>query len=307
MGNEFSHGGGSAHFRFSRLSPSSLSAPPHNARTAWNTATNTAAGFNVFQDAAGAVTLNAGADTGFCGFLSDGVSPAHGCPDEDFDYSVPLGVLYFYAPAFSNNAHRQSDIMHEFGHILYNAAEHYTGVNSNFNCSSIMGHCNSAVLTTVQDHDKTDFSEAFRLKDAPDAAYAQQPSAGTIRHYFEGSYFGGAGRTLHAEKQYVIDRSTNGVNGTYGPYETVPRRADNSDDGTPNSADFSAVPSAGAEWCFKIRGETGAISNTASSFRWSPRSRAYCVASLDQGRVYAFTAIGMTTSLSGYTTTQELK
>lgn len=183
-----------------------------------------------------------------------------------------------YTPAFANTSHRQSDVMHELGHVLYNAAEHYVAPNGGYNCSSIMGHCNNPVLIDVQGHDITDFSNAYRMKDAPDAAYAKRASSTAANHFFEGSYFGGNGLTLHAEKRYVFDRATDGVNGTYGYNQETGRRVNNNNDGSPNSQQFSTMPGTNEEYCFKVTAETGAIANTAQSHRWSPPSRAYCIA-----------------------------
>lgn len=249
-------------------------APLANALTAWNNALYSTTGFNVFLTQTGAVTVSSGTDTNFCGYLDDGVTPAHGCPVSGFDYLLPAGGIYMYAPAFANNTHRQSDIMHELGHVLYNAAEHYKGANIAWNCTSIMGHC---LQTQVFSHDVDDFKNGYRMQEAPDAAYAQQVTTTKIRHFFEGGCFAGNGITLHAEKRYVFDRSTSGITGSYSYYAETPRIVNNNDDTTPSSIDVQEVPSAGSEWCFKTRGETGAIADASQGYRWSPRSRAYCV------------------------------
>jgi hypothetical protein len=119
--------------------------------------------------------------------------------------------------------------MHEMGHVLFNANEHYPS----YNCSSIMGHSSNEnsliqgagwcgqnnvvngnlpalVKTTVLGHDIVDYKDAFGQKDAPNATYVQMLGSGTLVHYFEGGYLGGSGRTVHQENSYVIDRSTTG-------------------------------------------------------------------------------------------------
>ncbi len=170
--------------------------------------------------------------------------------------------------------HMQSDLMHEMGHVLLNANEHYP----QYGCTSIMSHC--ATNITVQQHDLDDFTNAYRMAEAPDAAYGQLTSSTNLRHFFEGSYWtagSGNGFTLHAESQYVMDRSTSGLGGAFGFYTSMPRIINNTDDGTPNSVDRSDVPSSGNEWCFKTRGESGAIPGTALYYHWGPQSRAYCL------------------------------
>ncbi len=76
----------------------------------------------------------------------------------------------------------------------------------------------------------------------------------------------------------MLYRATDYVNGQYSPDQETGRRVNNNNDGTPNSVDFSTMPGTNQEFCFKARGETGAIANTAESFRLSPPSRAYCIA-----------------------------
>jgi len=257
--------------------PISWQSPLQFAWGGWNSALAPTTGFNVFVQQPGAVLVHAGNDPNVCGVLSGG-GFAHACPFQDFNYQAPSGGIYGYTGAVSGVAHIQSDLMHELGHVLYNAAEHYTGANGGFNCSSIMGHCNAPTITTVQGHDITDFANAYRMKDAPDAAYAQRINNTTVRHFFEGSYFGGSGLTLHAEKRYVFDRATDGVSGTYTYDQETGRRIDNTNDGTPNSVDFATMSDVNQEYCFKARGETGAIANVAQSYRWSPQSRPYCIA-----------------------------
>lgn len=157
------------------------------------------------------------------------------------------------------------------GHALYNAGEHYPGGG----CISIIDHCQSQTITQ---HDKDDFSAAYRMIDAPNASYGQLTSSTNLRHFFEGAYYThGNGLTLHAEKRYVLDRAVNNVGGSYTFYKDYPRIINHTNDTTPNFKD-EALPPSNTEWCFKMRGETEAIANTAEGYRWSPQSRAYCVA-----------------------------
>jgi len=101
----------------------------------------------VYTTGAGFVTVNAGNDVMQCGYLDDG-SPAHGCLLDPWVRDVPLATIYMYLNVFANgdSAHKQSDLMHEMGHVLYHAGEHY---GTTYNCQSIMGHCNSPRITSV--------------------------------------------------------------------------------------------------------------------------------------------------------------
>ncbi len=142
--------------------PAQWPVPISNAVTAWNSALSPTTGFNVFTFQSGAVMIAGANDRNVCG-MAPGGGASHGCPLFDFNYQTPAGTIYMYTPAFAINTHRQSDVMHELGHVLYNAAEHYVAPNAGYNCSSIMGHCNSPTLTAVQGHDITDFSNAYRM------------------------------------------------------------------------------------------------------------------------------------------------
>jgi len=183
--------------------------------------------------------------------------------------------------------------MHEMGHILMNANEHYPA----YNCTSIMGHSSgelagntgmcgsgspSETLRTVQDHDRQDYLDIYGVKDAPDATYVQMSGATALVHYFEGSYLGGNGKTLHQELYNWIDRSTSGVDGTYNSYKSPGRKVSNSDDGTPVSDTYSEVPGSGSEWCMKRRGLAGGITSSQANY-WGPLSRAYCVRQSSNG------------------------
>jgi hypothetical protein len=158
-----------------------------------------------------------------------------------------------YTPAFGDQTHRVSDLMHEMGHVLYTANEHYP----TYNCTSIMGHCPS--YTTVSGHDIQDYKDAFGVEDAPNATYVQVLSGTQLRHFFEGGYLGGIGRTIHQERQYWVDRSTTGITGTYTTYKSVPRIINNTDDTTPNYVTYAEIPSQNGEWCLKIRGQAGGV------------------------------------------------
>lgn len=159
----------------------------------WNSALYSIAGFNVYSSGSGYVDVDAASD-------QDCPNPqAHGCV-LDWYPNTPSGRIFMYSPAFSDQTHRVSDLMHEMGHVLYHANEHYP----NDNCSSIMGHCTT--YTTVSDHDKNDYRAAYRMKEAPNATYGRLTSSTNFRHYFEGGYLGGDGLTLHAERRYWIDR-----------------------------------------------------------------------------------------------------
>jgi len=257
----------------------------NDAASSWNAALYPTTGFNVFSlplNGNGAtVTVNAGDDSSQCGFT--GGSPDHGCVFGDtWNGWIPEAIIYMYAPAFVGSdapTHRLSDLMHEMGHVLYHADEHYPDEN----CASIMGHCPS--YTSISDHDKDDFADAYRLMEAPNGAYAQLTSSSNLRHFFEYQYYtgGGYGLTLHSEKVYVVDYAVNNVTGQYDFFTTTARRVDNVDDASPNSFDSASLPPDNTEWCFKIRGETGAIANTSETHRWSPRSRAYCIRNTNNG------------------------
>jgi hypothetical protein len=164
--------------------------------------------------------------------------------------------------------------MHEMGHVLYNAGEHR---DTEWNCSSIMGHCNN--LKIVQPHDIEDYKDAYQVQEAPNATYVLIPSTTDATHYFEGGYQGGYGITLHQETDYWIDRSTTGVGGTYDTYVGLDRIVDNGDDDDdPKSWEDPntwPVPWPNAEWCFKTRGQAGGVAES-DPFRWGPQSKAYC-------------------------------
>lgn len=208
---------------------------------------------------------------------------AHGCV-RYWDPSVPSGTIFMDTRWVSAGPHATSDIMHEMGHALVNANEHYPA----YNCTSIMGHsaaenagsagyCGTGtgtdILTAVTEHDKTDYRDAYGVKDTGDAAYVTMYGAGALVHYFEGGYLGGNGRTIHQEYENVVDRSTSGLGGQFFFYNAIGRRVDNSDNPWPESQAYVDVPAAGAEWCMTMRGHSRAVLNS-----WGPTSKRYCIA-----------------------------
>jgi len=194
---------------------------------------------------------------------------------------------------FESPEHRLSDIMHEFGHALYNSAEHYP----DYNCSSIMGHSGPnpggpagscldengkvVILTDVQDHDKDDYRAAYRVLDTADATYLQI-GFGALIHYFEGGYQGGNGRTVHQEFEYVIDRASGSIDNPYSFYSSTGRRVDNEDDANPESHIVSGFPPTNGEWCFKLHGHSKAVA-AGSPGEWGPFSKRYCIARSGSG------------------------
>jgi hypothetical protein len=247
----------------------------------WNDGLLSTTGFNVFSYAQGDVSVNAGTDVNQCKYLpnTNPPQPAHACVfPNTWIPSTPTATIYMYETAIGTDpVHRRSDLLHEMGHVLFNAGEHYPGGG----CVSIMDHC---LATEVTSHDVDDFTDAFRLMEAPDAAYAQLLSSSMLRNYFEGTYYNasGEGHTIHGEKQYVVDVSTSGATGTYSFFTTTGREINNVDDGVPNDFD-TGLPANNTDWCLKVRGENSAISSSAETYRWSPRSRAYCIANSSNG------------------------
>ncbi len=241
------------------------------------------AGFSPFvvDEIAFDYSVNSGNDIGVCG------QGSHGCVLAPWFPSSGTGAIYMYDPAFTDCCtHMVSDLMHEMGHALWTAAEHY---NTGYNCQSIMGHCNDPRIIDLQAHDIADYRSAYRIADAPDATYAQFTKSGSTiktKHLFEGGYLGGNGRTLHAEQKYWFDRAIGSVTGTYDTYTSIPRIETNSDDTTPSWFEIADLPSQGSgtssEWCFKVRGEAGGVL-TSDSGRFGPLSRAYCIANRGNG------------------------
>ena len=254
----------------------------------WNSGISSISGFNVFtfdNAATPFVEVKAAISS----------NEANDCPNDNSHGCVlfwpgPSARIYMYGPYMTQTYHGRSDLMHEMGHVLMHANEHYEGFGG-YNCTSIMGHssienegsvghCNtgvgSDVLVTIQNHDRTDYLDIYGVEDAPNATYVQMSGSGTLVHYFEGGYFGGNGKTLHQELYNWIDRSTSGVSGSYSSYQSPGRKVDDQDDTTPESDSYNAVPGSGNEWCFKRRGRAGGIGSSQPNY-WGPFSKAYCI------------------------------
>ncbi len=258
----------------------------------WNSGMQATAGFNVFvfdNNQPGFLTVRAQATNGPRECTSQ---LSHGCY-LSWDPSIPTGTIFMTSEFMNDGGHKKSDLMHELGHTLLNANEHYPA----YDCTSIMGHsaiessgsvgyCGSGVLpdilTTVQQHDIDDYASVYGIREAPDATYVQLFGSGTAVHYFEGGYLGGNGHTMHQEQYNWIDRSTTGVTGSYGNYTAGPRRTAYADDATPESDSFADVPGSGSEWCFKRRGRAGGVASNQPAY-WGPYSHAYCLAQSSNG------------------------
>lgn len=254
---------------------------------AWNSGTSDLAGFNVFtfdNSQTPYVEVQAAASSNEQNLCFSPFS--HGCV-LNWEPTAPAGRIFMYGPYLAQGRHKQSDLMHEMGHVLMNAPELYPA----YNCSSIMGHSSSEsaggagmcgtgsvseTLITVQSHDRQDYLDVYGVKDAPDATYVQMLGSGTLVHYFEGSWFGGNGKTLHQERYNWIDRSTSGVGGAYSFYKSPGRKVAYADDGNPENDSYAEVPGSGAEWCMKRRGRAGGIASNQPNY-WGPLSRAYCI------------------------------
>lgn len=251
----------------------------------WNVGIQGTTGFGAYSETTGGVTLQASYDTRLCPNIQDEpLILAHGCVLNWYP-NTPSGLIYMqdfgdnFAPGDLN--HRVSDAMHEMGHVLYYAGEHY---GTSWNCSSIMGHCNETRITTVQPHDIEDYKAAFEVREGPDAAYMTVPNISHATHSFEGGYLGSWALTSHQEKAYWIDISTSGPNGPWATYVGLDRIVNNDDNGDspgvrPHSwADTHTypLPWPNAEWCFTVRGESGGV-DVSNYYRWGPRSKAYCV------------------------------
>lgn len=251
------------------------------AMASWNSGLSATTGFNVFTDTTTSTTIDfdATAVSGDC------FSPtAHGCV-RSWNPATPSGTIkMIFAWFVSGPGHKPSDIMHELGHILMTANEHHSNP-TNYNCQSIMGHSSPenwagtqcpAVLMSPQSHDIVDFVTAYSVLDAPNATYATMYGSGTIVHWFEGGYGGGAGKTVHQERYNRITRSTAGLGGSYGYYLDGFRKVSNGDDSNPENDAIGRVPAAGAEWCFKRFGV--AYSANAGYEQAGPAAKIYCVA-----------------------------
>jgi hypothetical protein len=182
-----------------------------NAVNNWNSGMSSTTGFNVFtwdNNQPGYLDIRPQIGTGG----QECVNPnAHGCY-LSWTPSTPSAEIFMYSPVMNGVAfHKTSDLLHELGHALLNANEHYPGTDNEWNCTSLMGHsaneyaasgsyCTTgAVLTIVQPHHLQDYRDAYGVKDAPNATYVQMLGSGWLVHYFEGGYLGGNGKTLHQE------------------------------------------------------------------------------------------------------------
>lgn len=232
----------------------------------WSDALDSTTGFDVYDHAPyTTVHVDSGTNLNECSTPAD-----HGCV-EDWIPSGPTARIYMVDTYFSDDTHRLADLMHEMGHVLYHANDHYPA----YNCTSIMGHCPTDY--TVSGHDVQDYKDAFGVKDAPNATYGHIVTGTQIRHHWEGGYDGGDGLTIHQETKYWIDRAIGTVSGPYDTYKSVDRIASNSDDGSPNSITYAEIPGQGGEWCFKIRGQAGGLASGQANY-WGPLSKAYCAA-----------------------------
>ncbi len=120
------------------------------AQANWNSEMQATTGFDVYGSSFHVfIEVRSGSDVTQCG------AGYHGCYQYN-DQVAPTGVIYMYDPAFSDQTHRVSDLMHEMGHVLYYADEHYPTYDcSTSSLTSIMGHC--VTLTQVNAHDIQDY------------------------------------------------------------------------------------------------------------------------------------------------------
>jgi hypothetical protein len=254
---------------------------------AWNAGTSDLAGFNAFtldNTATPYVEVKAAL------LLSDpnpcSSQYSHGCVIY-WDPTAPSGRISMYGPWLTQGNHKRSDLMHEMGHVLMNAAEHYP----DYDCTSIMGHSSgeaagpagmcgtgtpTETLIAVQPHDRQDYLDIYGVKDDPDAVYVQMLGANTLVHYFEGGWLGGNGHTIHEERYNWIDRSITGVDGTYSAYQSPGRKVATAEDGNPENDAYAEYPASGDEWCMKRSGRAGGITSSQPNF-WGPKSHAYCI------------------------------
>lgn len=273
-------------------SPTILSSAISN----WNSGMFSATNFNVYSSGSGYITV-------YVDSTSQCSPTAHGCV-KDWNPTTPAANIRMVGSKMTTDNHRLSDLMHEMGHVLRNASDHYP----TYDCTSIMGHSSNEnsspgsqggagwcgqgevvdgplpalVKTTVLGHDVTDYVDAYGVEDDQNATYINMLGSATTVHYFEGGYLGGNGRAAHQEFENVIDRSTGGITGTYYFYYAVGRRVDNTDNTTPENQSFTAVPTTGSQWCFKIHAHAKGI-KPGSATEWGPFSKRYCIARSGSG------------------------
>jgi hypothetical protein len=248
--------------------------------TNWNSGMSSTTGFNVYSS--GSANINVYADTSQVCDVG-----AHGCV-KAWSPAVPSAEIHMETAYFTFQDHRVSDLMHEMGHVIFHAGEHYP----TYDCTSIMGHSakefsgaagycgtglGSDVLTVVQSHDVSDYVSAYGVRETQDAIYVNMLGSATLVHYFEGGWYGGIGLTVHQEYENVIDRSTSNITGGYSFYHSIGRKVSNADDSTPENQSYGEEPGVNAEWCFKMHGHTHALASGAAN-EWGPYSHRYCIA-----------------------------
>lgn len=252
----------------------------------WNTAMSPITGYYVFSNETTTGYIDFTVGTSSICFTQT----AHGCV-RYWNPATPSGTISMNSTWFTLGSHRISDVMHELGHVLWNANEHYLTSN---NCLSIMGHSaiegtggasgmycgtgtGSDIITAVQPHDVDDYLAAYSVRDAPDWSYPAMYGAATIVHWFEGGYLSGNGITLHQEWLNRLDRSTAGLNGGYSYYHDGPRKVANADDANPENDAYSEVPAVSGEWCFKRYGMSGGVTG-GLGYQSGPSAKIYCIA-----------------------------
>lgn len=255
--------------------------------TAWNSGMASYTDADAFQDVTSSQTVTVQVVYSYPSCSS----ASHGCVRQ-WDATVPTAIVSMDADAFpagqhDPGLHKKSDLMHELGHVLMNAGDHYP----NYNCSAIMGHsyedpgpagqcgtgAGSDIIKSVQAHDINDYLAAYGIEDAPNAAYLSMYGSSTLVHWFEGGYEGGNGVTVHAEKYNRLEVSTTGLGGTYVISQNGPRKVDNQEDANPENDQYTDRPALNQEWCFRRLGRAGGIDSTEDGY-YGPPSKQYCVA-----------------------------
>lgn len=252
----------------------------------WNSGIQPESGFPVFEfnnDLAGYFDVKASLVAGEANECDD--QNSHGCI-KNWHPETPSGLIFMHGPFLTAGRHKQSDLMHEMGHALLNANEHYP----TYNCTSIMGHSSAEAsgsagqcgggtvaetLIAVQSHDRSDYRDIYGVEDNQNAV-SVAIGFGSLVHSFEGGYQGGNGRAVHQEFENVIDKSVNNIGGAYSFYAASGRKVDNSDNTSPETHSVGGFPPTSEEWCFKIHGHSKAVT-AGSSGEWGPFSKRYCV------------------------------
>ena len=103
----------------------------------WNAGMQVTAGFAVYMLTSGDITMQVSTSVEACPpFQKQPWIPAHGCV-LDWNRNAPSARIYMqdFPGIFDGDSdHEISDVMHEMGHVLYYAGEHYN--NPNWNCIS---------------------------------------------------------------------------------------------------------------------------------------------------------------------------